>query len=107
VLCRKQPLWQLRAAPNVTDTPATVHITGMSAQHVADRSGPPILVQWGVEFTDPTGDRARITYGMSAADRRDAIRDVKWWKADQNPTVVCRAWECTSDWRPAVVGERD
>ncbi len=91
----------------MADTSGTVHITDMSAQHAADRSGPPILVQWGVAFTDPTGERARITYGMSAADRRDAIRAVKRWKADQDPVVECRAWECTSGWRPALVGERD
>jgi len=60
-----------------------------------------------VAFTDPTGERVLITYGMSTADRRDAIRDVKRWKADQNPTVIGRAWECTSDWRPALVVERD
>jgi len=92
----------------VADAPTTVHIIDMSAQHAVDRTGPPqVLTQWGVDFTNPTGDRARITYGMSAQDRRDAIRDVQRWKADQNPTVVCRSWECTSDWRPAVVGERD
>ncbi len=87
----------------MADAPTTVHIVGMSAQHAADRSGPPqVLTQWGVDFTNPAGDRAHITYGMSAADCQDAIRDVKRWKADQSPTVVCRSWECTSDWVPAV-----
>jgi len=103
VLCRKQPLWQLRGVSNVADAPTTVHIVGMSAQHAVDQTGPPqVLTQWGVDFINPVGDRAHITYGMSAQDCQDAIRDVKRWKADQNPTVVCRSWECTSDWVPAV-----
>lgn len=49
----------------------------------------------------PHWDRARITYGMSTADRRDAVRDARGSSADQNPIVVCRVWECTSGWVPA------
>jgi len=51
----------------VADAPTTVHIVGMSAQHAADRSGPPpqVLTQWGVDFTNPAGDRTHITWLMS------------------------------------------
>jgi len=74
----------------------------MSAQHAVETTEPQVLTQWGMEFTDPTGNRTRITYGMSAQNYQDAVRDARWCSADQNPTVVCRSWECTSDWVPAV-----
>ena len=89
----------------MADAPATAHIVGMSAQPAVETTGPKVLAQWGVEFTDPAGHRARITYGMSAADCLDVFRDVKRWKTDQNPTVVCRSWECTSDWVSVVAGD--
>lgn len=82
----------------MVDAPAAAHMVGMNAQHTANRSKPKVLTEWGLEFTNPAGNRARITFGMSAADRRDAVRNVRMASADQNPVVVCRSWECTSDW---------
>lgn len=94
-----------RTVPNVAHTLVTAHIVGMSAQHAVQTTEPKVLTEWGLEFTNPAGNRARITFGMSAADRRDAFRNVRMASADQNPVVVCRSWECTSDWVAAVAGE--